>query len=376
MARRDFYEVLGVSRNASDKEIKQAYRKLARKHHPDVNPGDGDAEERFKDISEAYHILSDREKRKVYDQFGRQWQQATQGGPGGTYTWTGNVEFGDFARQFGGSFSDFFDEFFGGVHGGPRTARRSEGPRRGQDIDSEITVSFREAVLGGTKEFSVGITDTCPQCGGEGGESIPCSACGGSGVTQAQRGIFNLGTPCPQCGGTGTQRSSQCEKCRGSGETTRSRRIKVKIPSGVDTGKKIRVKAEGALGIKGGPNGDLILTVSVEPDEFFERRGNDVYIEVPITVAEAALGGEITVPTISGKAKLKIPAGTSSGQTLRMRGLGAPRVGGSGKGDQYVRVMVTVPKKLTRKQRELITELAKTLDQAPRERIRAARRRR
>ncbi|MGD8239977.1 MAG: molecular chaperone DnaJ [Armatimonadota bacterium] len=377
MATRDYYEVLGVARSASEKEIKSAYRKLARKHHPDVNPGDDQAEERFKAISEAYHTLSDPEKRKMYDQFGQQWHQAARGGgPGRTYTWTGNVGYGDFAQQFGGSFSDFFDEFFGGGRAGARAARRPAGPQRGQHIDSEITVSFREAMQGATKEFSVGMTDTCAECAGEGGESVPCSSCGGSGVTQTQGGIFNMGTPCPQCGGSGTQRSSRCEKCRGAGETTRSRRLSVKIPPGVDTGKKIRIKGEGALGVRGGPNGDLLLRVQVEPDDTFERRGDDVYIGVPITVAEAALGGEITVPTVDGTATLKIPPGTSGGQTLRMRGLGAPKVGGNGRGDQYVRVSITVPKRLTRKQKELMAELAQTLEKDTHEGVRAAKRRR
>ncbi len=376
MATSDFYEVLGVARNATDKEIKSSYRKLARKHHPDVNPGDKEAEERFKGISEAYQVLSDPEKRKMYDQFGQQWHAASRGGAGGAHQWSGNVDFGQFSQQFGGSFSDFFDEFFGGGARGARAARQPTGPRRGQDIDSGITVSFPEAMLGATKEFSVGITDTCPKCAGQGGESIPCTQCGGSGISQTQRGIFNMGVPCPQCGGSGARQSSQCDECRGAGETTRSRRIKVKVPPGVDSGKKIRIKGEGAVGIRGGSDGDLILTVTVEPDDVFERRGDDVHIEVPITVPEATLGAEISVPTVDGSAKLKIPAGTSSGQTLRMRGVGAPRIGGSTKGDPYVRVRIAVPKKLNKKQRELMAELAGTLDQDSGPKVRAARRRR
>ncbi|MFQ6131314.1 MAG: molecular chaperone DnaJ [Armatimonadota bacterium] len=366
MARRDFYEILGVGRSASEKEIKQAYRKLARKHHPDVNPGDAQAEERFKEISEAYEVLSDPEKREQYDRFGAQWQQAHRGGPQGwTYTTTG-ADFSDFASAFGGSFSDIFEEFLG--RGGRARAQRwpETGPQRGQDIEHEVSISLEDAFFGAERRFSLSLADTCSACQGRGGDTTTCAACQGTGASQTQQGVFTLGAPCRSCRGTGQQVTNRCRKCGGSGEAQRDRRLTVKIPAGVDTGSRIRVAGEGGAGRQGGPNGDLILRVVVQPHAFFERDDDDLYCEVPVSFPEAALGAKIKVPTMTGTATLKVPAGTRSGQSLRLKGMGMPKVRGGGSGDQYVRVMVTTPKKLSKRQRELLKELAETWDEDPR----------
>ncbi len=364
MATRDYYDILGVKRDATAKEIKQAYRRLARKHHPDVNPGDRTAEERFKEISEAYECLSDPEKRRQYDQFGAAWRQAQAGGqayPGGV-----RVDFGDFAQQWGGGLEDIFGDLFRHATTSRGGAGRIRRVQRGQDVEYEIEIPFEEALKGTQKTLSLTISDTCPDCQGIGGSTQTCPACQGSGVSQTGRGIFNIGSPCPRCQGTGEEVTSRCNTCRGTGEVLRRRSIKVKIPAGISDGKKIRIAGEGARGTHGAPNGDLILTVRVAQDPFFERRGDDLHCEVPITFIEAVLGADIRVPTPDGQVTLKVPPGTRSGQSLRLKGKGVPHLGNQGSGDLYVKVNITAPKKLTREQRALIEKLAKTWKEDPR----------
>lgn len=363
----DFYEILGVDRNASQEEIKKAYRRLARKYHPDVNPNDPEAEERFKEISQAYQTLSDPEKRRQYDQFGEAWEQAQH---------TGQWQNGDFTQfvytTFGpGSFRDIFGDLFGDLgHGVEFTTGRSRvhpqpGPMRGQDIEHKLPISFEEAVHGTEKTISLTLTDRCPECDGMGGQTQTCPACGGTGQA-GSGGFFGIGASCQQCHGTGQVITSRCSTCRGTGETARRRRIRVKIPAGVDTGSKVRVAGEGGRGVAGGPPGDLILNIQVQPHEFFRREGDDIIIELPVTFVEAALGGKISVPTIDGKVTMTIPPGTQSGDKLRLRGRGVKRVGSEGRGDQYVVIKVVVPEKLTGRQRELLEEFAKTWKANPR----------
>ena len=357
----DFYETLGVPRDASEQDIKKAYRRLARKWHPDVNPGNQEAEDRFKHISQAYEVLSDPEKRAKYDRFGQEWSQAQQSGQ-----WSGG-DFGNFVYQtYGaGSFADIFGDLFGQMHNRPSARTRQPTQQRGQDITHEISISFAEAIRGGQKTLTLSIADRCAECDGVGGQTAPCQACGGSGQAPGGGGLFNFGGACPQCQGTGQQVTSRCSRCGGTGEALRNRRITVKIPAGVKTGSKIRLAGEGGGGLRGGPNGDLILTINVAPHPFFERRDDDIHIRVPITFIEAAQGAKITVPTINGRGTLSIPAGTKSGQKFRLKGQGVMRPGG-GSGDLYVEVYITVPDRLNRKQKELLQEFAETWDDDPR----------
>lgn len=374
----DFYEILGVSRNASQDEIKKAYRRLARKHHPDVNPNDPQAEQRFKEISQAYQTLKDPEKRAKYDQFGEAWEQAQRGGE-----WQGG-DFGQFVyTTFGpGSFRDIFGDLFGDLGragggqgftfatGGRSRVRPEPQPARGQDVEHELTISFDEAVHGAEKEISLTMADRCPECEGMGGATQRCSACGGTGQAQRGGGFLNLGAICPQCHGTGQVITSRCSTCRGAGEVSRRRRIKVKIPAGVQTGSRVRVAGEGGRGVAGAPPGNLILVIRVQPHPFFQRKGDDIRIELPVTFVEAALGGKVSVPTIDGPVTMTIPPGTQSGQELRLKGKGVKHLGRSGRGDQYVRIRVVVPEKLTKRQKELLEEFAETWKENPRASIR------
>jgi len=370
----DYYEILGVKRDASQDEIRKAYRRLARKYHPDVNPGDPQAEERFKQISQAYAVLSDPEKRKKYDMFGHAWEQAQHSGqapPG--------QDFAQFVfEHFGaGSFAEIFGDLFGDLGFGPggfqTTVRTGVGerptrrvPRRGQDVVEDLTISFRESIEGGERVFTLEMADACPECGGLGGQTARCTACGGTGVSR-QTGLFGLAMSCPQCQGTGEMVTSRCSACRGTGETLRRRRVTVKIPPGIRDGQQLRLRGEGGRGFFGGPNGDLVFTVHVQPHPFFERQGDDILAKVPISITEAALGAEIPVPTVRGRARLKIPAGTASGTKFRMRGQGAPRAGRRGEvGDMIVEVYVVPPRRLSAKARQLLESLRDEIAEDPR----------
>jgi len=367
----DFYEILGVDRDSSQEEIKRAYRRLARKYHPDVNPGDEEAEAKFKAISQAYQTLKDPDKRQKYDQFGAAWEQAQH---------TGQWQDGDFGQfvytTFGpGSFRDIFGDLFGDMADAPgirfTTGGRSRvhpepSPRRGQDVEHELAISFEEAVHGAEKEISVTMTDRCPECDGMGGETEPCPACGGTGRAQSGGGLFSFGAACPQCHGTGQVVVSRCEACHGTGEKARRRRIMVKIPAGVETGSKVRVRGEGGRGTAGGPPGDLILRIRVQPHPIFERKADDILLELPVTFTEASLGAKISVPTIDGNVTMTIPPGTQSGQELRLRDRGVKHLNSGGRGDQYVRISVKVPEKLSGRQRELLEEFDETWNADPR----------
>jgi len=355
----DFYETLGVPRDATEAQIKKAYRKLARKWHPDVNPGNADAEERFKHISQAYECLSDAEKRAKYDQFGSAWQQAQQSGQ-----WQGG-DFGNFVYQtYGaGSFADLFGDLFGqmrtGGAGRQRAGVHPPGPEHGQDIVHEMAIEFDEAIHGGQKAMTLSIADRCPECGGVGGQTVTCQSCKGTGAGQG--GFMGFATTCPACQGTGQQIKSRCGHCAGGGEALRTRRINVKIPAGVNTGSKIRLAGEGGRGARGGPDGDLILVLHVRPHKLFHREGDDIHVKVPVKFVEASLGGKISVPTVDGKVTLTIPPGTQTGQKFRLRGQGAPKSGG--KGDQYVEVYLVAPKHLSKRQKELLEEFAQTWEE-------------
>jgi molecular chaperone DnaJ len=350
MDKRDYYEVLGVSRNATSDEIKKAYRKLARKYHPDANPGDKDAEAKFKEISEAYVVLSDPEKRAGYDRFGH----AGADGQG----FGGFEGFGDF-----GGLGDIFEMFFGG---GGRTRRRT-GPERGQDIRTDMEISLEEAAFGLEREVKVPRVETCGTCGGSGAAagSKPktCLACAGTGQVQ-----FTQSTPfgrivqsrtCDRCRGTGQVIEKPCPTCRGAGSVRKTRSIKVKVPPGVDNGSRLRLAGEGEAGTRGGPPGDLYVYIHVKQHKLFRREGDDLICEIPLSFVQAALGDEIDVPTLEGKEKLKIPEGTQPGTVFRIRGKGVPHLSGFGRGDQHVRIKVMIPGKLSEKQKELLREFAR-----------------
>lgn len=356
MDKRDYYEVLGVTRGATTAELKKAYRTLARKYHPDVN-GEPDAAERFKEISEAYEVLSDDQKRAAYDRFGHAGVQ--------------NGGFSGFESGFGG-FADIFEEFFGGAFGGRRTRR---GPRRGADMRYDLTISFEEAVFGTEKEIEVRRPEMCDRCSGSGAEpgSRPsvCSTCNGSGevrrVQQSILGSFVNVTTCPTCQGTGEVISDPCTQCNGRKQVQRTFTKKVKVPAGVDSDTQIRLTGEGAPGENGGPPGNLFVVLHVRKHEFFERRGDDIWLDMQINVAQAALGDEIIVPTIDGEESLSIPPGTQSGKVFRLRSKGVPRLDRSGRGspmgrgDQHVIIQVAIPKNLSQEQRKLFEQLSRTL---------------
>jgi molecular chaperone DnaJ len=377
VASRDYYEVLGVQKTATDKEIKSAYRRLARKFHPDVNPGDKAAEDKFKEISEAYDVLSDADKRKKYDTFGSQWEFAG-GGPssgGGGFQYGGAPGGGatfDFDFSPGGGTGDFGD-LFGNLFGGGGGRR---GPARGDDLQYEIEVSLEEAFNGGERRFTITAPDTCPTCHGSGAEpgsrQETCPQCKGSGRGKSFGGLVLKNELCDRCGGSGQIPTQPCHTCRGRKIVERPRAVTVSIPKGVDDGTKLRVAGQGNPGANGAPAGDLYLIIRMRPHPLFERKADNLTVEVPVTFAEAALGAEVQVPTLNGRVTMKIPAGVQSGQQLRLSGQGMPRRSG-GKGDLFARIKVTVPKNLSAEERQLIEQLGTLRAENPRERLLAGR---
>jgi molecular chaperone DnaJ len=359
--KRDYYEVLGIGKNATDAEIKSAYRKLAKKYHPDLNPGDKTAEEKFKEVNEANDVLSDPEKRKRYDQFGfagvdpnyGAGQGGYGGGFGGGFGGAGGVDLGDI-------FGDLFGGGFGGFGGSSRA--NPNAPRKGHDIQASVILTFEEAAHGCTKKVTLNRQQTCPDCNGSGCEpgSSPetCTQCNGRGYVVTQQrtpfGVMQSQQPCPHCGGRGTIIKNPCKTCRGTGKTSARKTLEVKIPAGIDDDQNIALRGQGDAGTNGGPAGDVIVHVTVKTDAVFERDGYDVYVRVPITYSQAVLGAEIEVPTVDGKVAQKIPEGTQSGTKFRLRGQGIQYLNGRGRGDQYVIVDVEIPKKLNRTQREAL----------------------
>ncbi|WP_111494357.1 molecular chaperone DnaJ [Marinobacter bohaiensis] len=347
MAKRDYYEVLGVSRDADDKEIKRAYRKLAMKYHPDRNPDDTEAENKFKEASEAYEVLADAGKRSAYDQFGHAGVDGQAGGGG-----------------FGGggaSFSDIFGDVFGDIFGGGRG--RSN---RGADLRYTLELDLEEAVKGTTVQINVPGHVECDECDGSGAEkgSQPetCGTCGGIGQVRMQQGFFAVQQACPTCRGSGKVIKNPCKKCRGAGRLEQPKTLSVKVPPGVDTGDRIRLSGEGEMGIDGSPAGDLYVQVSVREHSIFTRDGRNLYCEVPISIVDASLGGELEVPTLDGRVKLKIPPETQTGKLFRLRNKGVTPVRGGPAGDLLCRVILETPVKLTKRQKELLEEFQQTLD--------------
>ncbi len=366
--KRDYYEVLGIGKNATDAEIKSAYRKLAKKYHPDLNPGDKTAEEKFKEVNEANDVLSDPEKRKRYDQFGfagvdpnyGAGQGGYGGGFGGGFGGAGGVDLGDI-------FGDLFGGGFGGFGGSSRA--NPNAPRKGHDIQASVILTFEEAAHGCTKKVTLNRQQTCPDCNGSGCEpgSSPetCTQCNGRGYVVTQQrtpfGVMQSQQPCPHCGGRGTIIKNPCKTCRGTGKTSARKTLEVKIPAGIDDDQNIALRGQGDAGTNGGPAGDVIVHVTVKTDNVFERDGYDVYVRVPITYSQAVLGAEIEVPTVDGKVAQKIPEGTQSGTKFRLRGQGIQYLNGRGRGDQYVIVDVEIPKKLNRTQREALNAFENSL---------------
>ena len=347
MAKRDYYEVLGVNKNASAEQIKSAYRKLAVKHHPDKNKGDKASEEKFKEASEAYHILSNSERKQNYDNFGHAAFENGGGGRGG---------FGNF--DFSNHFSDIFEDFFGeGFGGGGRRSRRSN--NRGSDLRYDLSINLEEAFSGKKQDIKFSTSEKCDKCSGSGSKpghsASTCSMCGGHGQVRSSQGFFTVQQTCPQCGGAGEEITHACTSCNGQGKKQATKRLSVTIPKGVDDGTRIRLSGKGEAGSKGGSNGDLYLFINVFSHDLFKRSDENLFFECPISIADAALGTSIEIPTIDGgKAKIKIPAGTQSGKQLRLRGKGMPLMRGNDYGDLYVQVNTEVPISLNAEQKELL----------------------
>ena len=360
MSKRDYYEVLGVSKTATQDELKKAYRKLARKYHPDLNKDNEEAAEKFKECNEAYSVLSDDQKRAQYDQFGH--AAFENGGMGGGGGFGGAGGFGGFG---GSGMEDIFDMFFGG-QGGRGGSRAKTGPQRGADLRFDLEITFEEAAFGLEKEINLYRDETCDHCHGEGAEPgskvESCPECNGTGYVRfTQNTMFGQMVnerPCSRCKGEGKIISEPCKECRGKGTVKRNKKLKVKIPAGVDNGSRLRVSGEGEAGAKGGPNGDLYVYLYVKPHKFFERDGTTVLCEVPINIVQATLGADIKVPTLDGQVTMKIPEGTQPGKVLRLKGKGIPSLRGGSRGDQLVRIKVVVPTKLSDKQKDALRKFA------------------
>jgi len=349
--KRDYYEILGVARNAGEEEIKKAYRRLAIQHHPDRNPGDRQAEEKFKELNEAYQVLSDGEKRAQYDRFGHAAFQGPQG-PGG---------FGgfDFSQGFEDVFSDIFGDFFGTGRG--RSRSRS---RRGDDLRYDLEIDFEDAHRGAERVIKVARLSQCEACNGTrttagAGGTRTCPNCRGTGQVRTQQGFFSISTTCAQCRGEGSIISDPCPKCQGQGRLRKLQSLSVRIPPGVDNGSRLKLRGEGEAGFAGGPAGDLYVVIHVREHAIFARQDNDVIVEVPVSFPQAALGAEIEVPTLDGKVKFKIPSGTQSSKVFRLKGKGFTDLHGYGRGDELVKIVVETPRRLTARQRELLEEFAK-----------------
>jgi molecular chaperone DnaJ len=348
---KDLYETLGVAKGASQDEIKKAYRKLARQHHPDANPGDADAEERFKEVQHAYDVLSDPEKRKQYDSFG---SANGRPGPGGGFNFSSEgFDFGDLGD---------LGDIFGGLFGSRGRAQQQRG-RRGSDLEVEVRLSFEDSLKGVETTIPVELETACRECNGSGAKPgtapILCPECHGRGVVSQSQGLFALSQPCPRCRGNGTVIEDPCPRCHGSGRERRTKRYTVKIPAGVKDGSRIRLRGKGEAGYGGAEAGDLYVVTRVAPSKTYSRRGDDLVVEIAVPFSDAALGAKAEVPTPDGPVTVKVKPGTVDGTMLRVKGKGAPRLKGSGRGDLLARVKLTVPKKLSKKQRELLEELQK-----------------
>ena len=359
----DYYEVLGIQKGASEDEIKKAYKKLARKYHPDMNPGDKEAEEKFKEVNEANEVLSDPEKKARYDQFGFAGVDPNYGAGAGGGAYGGGFDFGDLG--------DIFGSFFGGGFGGGQR-RNPNAPQRGESIRASVSVSFTEAAFGCEKSVTLERSEQCPTCKGNGCApgTTPeiCPDCHGTGTVQTRRqtpmGVFASNGPCRKCGGTGRLIHQPCPDCRGTGAVRKRKTIKVNIPAGIDHGQTISLRGQGNAGRNGGPAGDLLITVMVQPHELFRRDGVDVFCEAPITFAQAVLGAELEIPTIDGKVKYSIPEGTQTGTIFRLKGKGIPVLNGRGRGDQYVTVTIETPRNLNKEQKEALRRFSETLGES------------
>lgn len=364
--KRDYYEVLGLQKGASEADIKKAFKTMARKYHPDLHPGDKEAEEKFKEINEAYSVLNDPEKKARYDQFGH-------AGVDPNYGAGGEGGFGGFSAGFG-DVGDIFDSIFGGFGGfggGRSTAASANAPRRGGDINTNITIDFMEACQGVRKKVRINHFEQCPTCHGSGKDAntveTTCTACNGTGSVKINQrtpfGVISSQKVCSKCGGRGKIVTNPCKTCNGGGRVRKQKELEINIPAGIDNDQVLRVGGQGDVGLNGGSTGDLNVAISVRKHDLFNRRGNDIYCEIPITYAQAVLGAEITVPTIDGKVAYTIAEGTQTGTTFRLRGKGVKYINRDAHGDQYVTVNVEVPKKLTKKQKDLLKDFDASLDE-------------
>jgi len=360
--KRDYYEVLGISKDAEPSAIKKAYRKLALKYHPDKNPGNKEAEESFKEVCEAYEVLSDSQKRATYDRFGHAGMQGAF--TGGGFSWSDFTHYDEFGDIFG-NLGDFLrgfgidGDFFGSSFG---SSGRRGGPRRGSHLQLETAITFEEAAFGVEKKVELSRYEACANCNGSGAKpgtkKAQCATCEGNGQIVSSGGFFNIARTCPHCNGEGKIIKTPCPKCKGAGRVPVKRSIKVKIPAGVHTGNRLRVQGEGEEGARGGPRGDLYVYIAVKGHPIFERRDYDIICEVPFSFPQAVFGAEIDVPTLNGRIKMKIPEGTQSGKVFRIRGKGIPRLDGYGKGDEYVKVKIETPVNLNQKQKAILKEFA------------------
>ncbi|MDO4156102.1 MAG: molecular chaperone DnaJ [Oscillospiraceae bacterium] len=361
--KRDYYEVLGLQKGASEEEIKKAFKAMARKYHPDLHPGDKEAEAKFKEVNEAYGVLSDADKRARYDQFGHAGVDPNFAGAGGADGFGGFGDMGDI-------FESIFGGFGGFSSGGRSAASNANAPRRGGDIHTDVRISFMEACQGVKKTISFAHMDACPQCHGTGADSNTkkqtCPECNGRGSVKTNQrtpfGVISSTRPCSRCGGRGEIVTNPCSKCKGSGRIRNTANLELNIPAGINDSETIRISGKGDAGLNGGPAGDVYVTVQMQSHTLFERDGSDIYCDIPITYAQAVLGAEITVPTIDGDVKYEIPEGTQSGTKFRLRGKGVKMLRRDARGDQYVTVTVEVPKKLTKKQKDLLKDFDDSLD--------------